>query len=181
MRKSPSKKRSVKRSVKRSRVSKKSVRSVKHLKKRSRFKFSGDVHPIQYLTKEWVDRQFSKYPVSNFVYEELRMRVLYMIAYFIITDNQFIKSKDVKDKAFTRAQFDDVVKTVKYHQHLKEIDNLHAMIETFLEECIIQMKRDCVKKGDDQVDITHGLRWWNDFKDRNGITDELHDEIRQLV
>lgn len=168
MRKSPSKKRSVKRVVKKSKK-----RTVK------RFKFSGDVHPIQYLTKEWVDRQFD-YPVSDLVYEELRMRVLYMIAYFIITDNQFIKSRDIKDKAFTRSQFDDVVKTVKYYQHLTEIDKLYAMIETFLEDCIMHMKRDCVKKGDDQVEVTHGLRWWNDFKDRNGITDELHDEIRQL-
>jgi hypothetical protein len=175
MRKSPSKKRSIKRMKKRS-----VKRSVKRVVKqtRTKLKMSGDFHPIQYLTKEWVDRQFGC-PVTDLVYEELRMRVLYLIAYFVITEGQFIKTKDVKDKAFTKSQFEELVKTIKLQSlSADEIVLLHAMIETFLEECIINMKRE---KGDSSVDVTHGLRWWNKFKDQNGITDELHDEIRKLT
>lgn len=173
MRKSPLKKRSKKRSVNRTKK-----RSVKQT--RTKLKMAGVVHPIQYLTKEWVDRQFGC-PVTDLVYEELRLRVLYLIAYFVITEGQFIKTKDVKDKAFTKSQFEELVKTIKLQSlSADEIDLLHAMIETFLEKCIISMKRDCIEKGDSSVDVTHGLRWWNKFKDQNGVTDELHDEIRDL-
>ena len=168
MRKSPNKRRSANKKGS-------ARRSAKRVRK---LRFSCAVHPIQHLTKEWVDRQFYC-PVADFVYEELRLRVLYLISYFIITERQFIKTKAVKDKAFTKSQFENLVKSIRPLRS-EQIDILHAMIETFLEECIVNMKREYIESGDPSVDLIHGLRWWNKFKDQNGITDELHDEIRDL-
>jgi hypothetical protein len=141
-------------------------------------------HPIQYLTKEWIDKQFLKYgvkKVDELVYEELRSRIIYLICSFIVSKTMIAFYNPGKDDAFTDSQFIELARI--YSMPSEIIDVTHKIIEGFLFHSIQEMVSDMKKSGEKKIQLRHGLTWWNQLKfhEKLAISDELHDEIREYI